>query len=101
MVRTRVRTILAGAGGAGELLLGCLLLPRGGRLEVGCCDHAVEQGPEAGPCEAAVRVRGQPRVDRGPGGRGADVVIEERAGSHGDIFWRREFPLMAVSSFRR
>jgi pimeloyl-ACP methyl ester carboxylesterase len=27
---------------------------------------------------------------------GADVVMTERAGSHGDAFWREEFPLMAA-----
>jgi enterochelin esterase-like enzyme len=33
------------------------------------------------------------------GGAGADVVIQERAGSHGDDFWRREFPLMVAWAF--
>ena len=27
---------------------------------------------------------------------GADVVMKERAGSHGDAFWRKEFPLMVA-----
>jgi enterochelin esterase-like enzyme len=30
---------------------------------------------------------------------GADVVLKERAGSHGDAFWRHEFPLMAAWAF--
>ncbi|MFD2473316.1 alpha/beta hydrolase [Amycolatopsis silviterrae] len=30
---------------------------------------------------------------------GADVVLHERAGSHGDAFWREEFPLMAAWAF--
>jgi enterochelin esterase-like enzyme len=30
---------------------------------------------------------------------GADVVIEERAGSHGDAFWQQEFPLMVAWAF--
>jgi enterochelin esterase-like enzyme len=32
---------------------------------------------------------------------GADVVMTERAGSHGDPFWSEEFPLMAAWAFRR
>lgn len=32
---------------------------------------------------------------------GADVVMTERAGSHGDAFWRQEFPLMAAWAFSR
>jgi enterochelin esterase-like enzyme len=32
---------------------------------------------------------------------GSDVVIEERAGSHGGAFWRAEFPLMVAWAFRR
>ncbi|MBB5867486.1 enterochelin esterase-like enzyme [Allocatelliglobosispora scoriae] len=32
---------------------------------------------------------------------GADVVVNERAGSHGDVFWRREFPLMVAWAFGR
>jgi enterochelin esterase-like enzyme len=32
---------------------------------------------------------------------GADVVIEERAGSHGGAFWREEFPLMVAWAFAR
>lgn len=32
---------------------------------------------------------------------GADVVLTERAGSHGDPFWREEFPLMAAWAFGR
>jgi enterochelin esterase-like enzyme len=32
---------------------------------------------------------------------GADVVITERAGSHGDAFWRQEFPLMVAWAFGR
>jgi enterochelin esterase-like enzyme len=31
--------------------------------------------------------------------QGGDVVMEERAGSHGDAFWRREFPLMVEWAF--
>ena len=31
---------------------------------------------------------------------GADVVMRERAGSHGGPFWRDEFPLMAAWAFR-
>jgi enterochelin esterase-like enzyme len=31
--------------------------------------------------------------------QGADVVMEERVGSHGDAFWRREFPLMVAWAF--
>jgi len=30
---------------------------------------------------------------------GADVVMTERAGSHGDAFWRDEFPLMVTWAF--
>ncbi|MGW5240933.1 alpha/beta hydrolase [Monashia sp. NPDC004114] len=30
---------------------------------------------------------------------GATVAMKERAGSHGDIFWRREFPLMVDWAF--
>ena len=30
---------------------------------------------------------------------GADVVITERTGSHGDDFWRQEFPLMVAWAF--
>ena len=32
---------------------------------------------------------------------GADVVAAERAGAHGDPFWREEFPLMADWAFGR
>jgi enterochelin esterase-like enzyme len=32
---------------------------------------------------------------------GADVVMTERVGSHGDPFWREEFPLMVEWAFRR
>ena len=32
---------------------------------------------------------------------GADVVMNERAGSHGDPFWREEFPLMVAWAFDR
>jgi enterochelin esterase-like enzyme len=32
---------------------------------------------------------------------GTDVVITERAGSHGDPFWRAEFPLMVAWAFGR
>jgi enterochelin esterase-like enzyme len=31
----------------------------------------------------------------------ADVVMTERAGSHGDAFWREEFPLMVAWAFGR
>jgi enterochelin esterase-like enzyme len=31
--------------------------------------------------------------------QGVDVVMKERAGSHGDAFWRREFPLMVKWAF--
>jgi pimeloyl-ACP methyl ester carboxylesterase len=31
---------------------------------------------------------------------GADVVMTERVGSHGDLFWREEFPLMVAWAFR-
>ena len=30
---------------------------------------------------------------------GADVVMTERVGSHGDAFWQREFPLMVAWAF--
>jgi hypothetical protein len=30
---------------------------------------------------------------------GADVVMEERVGAHGDAFWREELPLMAAWAF--
>lgn len=30
---------------------------------------------------------------------GADVVVAERAGAHGDDFWRQEFPLMVAWAF--
>src|SRR5580765_7173002 len=29
-------------------------------------------------------------------GAGAEVVMSERVGSHGDAFWREEFPLMVA-----
>ena len=32
---------------------------------------------------------------------GGDVVMTERLGSHGDAFWREEFPLMVARAFRR
>ncbi len=32
---------------------------------------------------------------------GADVVLTERTGSHGDAFWRQEFPLMVAWAFGR
>jgi enterochelin esterase-like enzyme len=32
---------------------------------------------------------------------GADVVMSERAGSHGDAFWREEFPLMVAWALGR
>ncbi|MGH2717464.1 MAG: alpha/beta hydrolase [Actinomycetota bacterium] len=32
---------------------------------------------------------------------GADVVMTERVGSHGDAFWRKEFPLMVAWAFGR
>jgi enterochelin esterase-like enzyme len=32
---------------------------------------------------------------------GADVVMAERAGSHGDAFWKEEFPLMVAWAFGR
>jgi enterochelin esterase-like enzyme len=32
---------------------------------------------------------------------GADVVLNERVGSHGDPFWRDEFPLMVAWAFGR
>jgi hypothetical protein len=32
---------------------------------------------------------------------GADVVLTERLGSHGDAFWREEFPLMVAWAFGR
>jgi enterochelin esterase-like enzyme len=32
---------------------------------------------------------------------GADVVMNERAGSHGGAFWREEFPLMVAWAFAR
>jgi enterochelin esterase-like enzyme len=32
-------------------------------------------------------------------GAGADVVMTERVGNHGDAFWRDEFPLMAAWAF--
>jgi enterochelin esterase-like enzyme len=32
---------------------------------------------------------------------GADVVMTERVGSHGDAFWREEFPLMVAWAFER
>jgi predicted esterase len=32
---------------------------------------------------------------------GADVVMTERVGSHGDAFWQEEFPLMVTWAFRR
>jgi enterochelin esterase-like enzyme len=31
--------------------------------------------------------------------QGVDVVMKERAGSHGGAFWRREFPLMVAWAF--
>jgi enterochelin esterase-like enzyme len=30
---------------------------------------------------------------------GADVVMKERPGSHGDVFWQQEFPLMVAWAF--
>jgi enterochelin esterase-like enzyme len=35
------------------------------------------------------------------GDAGADVVMTERVGSHGDAFWREEFPLMVAWAFGR
>jgi enterochelin esterase-like enzyme len=35
------------------------------------------------------------------GDAGADVVMSERAGSHGGEFWRQEFPLMVAWAFGR
>ena len=32
---------------------------------------------------------------------GADVVMTERVGSHGDAFWKEEFPLMVAWAFER
>ena len=32
---------------------------------------------------------------------GADVVLEERPGAHGDPFWRAEFPMMTAWAFGR
>jgi enterochelin esterase-like enzyme len=32
-------------------------------------------------------------------GAGADIVLTERTGSHGDAFWREEFPLMVAWAF--
>jgi enterochelin esterase-like enzyme len=32
---------------------------------------------------------------------GADVVMTERIGSHGDVFWREEFPRMVAWAFAR
>jgi hypothetical protein len=32
-------------------------------------------------------------------GVGAEVVMTERVGSHGDAFWREEFPLMVAWAF--
>ena len=32
---------------------------------------------------------------------GADVVMTERVGSHGDAFWKEEFPLMVAWAFAR
>lgn len=32
---------------------------------------------------------------------GADVVMAERVGSHGDAFWKEEFPLMVAWAFAR
>lgn len=32
---------------------------------------------------------------------GRDVVVTERVGSHGDAFWREEFPLMVAWAFGR
>jgi enterochelin esterase-like enzyme len=32
---------------------------------------------------------------------GAEVVMTERVGSHGDAFWREEFPLMVAWAFGR
>jgi enterochelin esterase-like enzyme len=32
---------------------------------------------------------------------GADVVMTQRVGSHGDVFWREEFPLMVAWAFQR
>jgi enterochelin esterase-like enzyme len=34
-------------------------------------------------------------------GAGADVVMSERAASHGDALWRAEFPLMVAWAFGR
>ena len=34
-------------------------------------------------------------------GAGADVVMSERVGSHGDAFWREELPLMVAWAFGR
>jgi enterochelin esterase-like enzyme len=34
-------------------------------------------------------------------GAGADVVMKERAGAHGDAFWQQEFPLMVAWALAR
>jgi enterochelin esterase-like enzyme len=34
------------------------------------------------------------------GEAGADVIMTERVGSHGDAFWRDEFPMMVAWAFR-
>jgi enterochelin esterase-like enzyme len=34
-------------------------------------------------------------------GAGADIVMTERVGSHGDAFWNEEFPLMVAWAFGR
>jgi enterochelin esterase-like enzyme len=34
-------------------------------------------------------------------GAGADVIMSERVGSHGDAFWQEELPLMAAWAFSR
>lgn len=39
------------------------------------------------------------RWARALGAAGSDVTMTERAGSHGDVFWRDEFPLMVAWAF--
>jgi acetyl esterase/lipase len=34
-----------------------------------------------------------------PRDAGGDVVLTERAGAHGDAFWKPEFPLMSAWAF--
>lgn len=107
------RTAVAGVSAGGELALATGLRHPDVYGAVFCAS------PGAGYRPPAVLPRSLPRVYLVAGTRepffhenatlwatalrdaGADVVMTERAGAHGDEFWRREFPLMVAWAFGR